>query len=188
MADAGRLAAITRRRREKLRLLLLQRFGALSLSAVEAALGAAQELFVKHKEDFQAVLEELSSKVYETLQHSTATPAHPDVDWPSLIRHQAEVQRIIALDEQLSIQQKKAKYKEELDELAEKQRLARLRVTQRTLEEDLSLKQQMETYMGKKKEMERQSSTERMLKQQQLIEESLHDRARSKDWQVSLYI
>lgn len=184
MENGGRLAALNRRRREKLKSILLQRFGVLSLSTIESALSRTEDLFQRMNEDFEAVLAELSHEIEAAAQTAAVLQPKQNVDWPQLVQHQTEVQRLVAINEQLSARRKKEQYKEELDRLMEEQRLQREQALRQQKLEELTSAATVEALHQKLAALERQSISETRLEQKSLILESLQTRNARRDLQV----
>ena len=126
--NAERLALLQRRRKEKLKLALLQCFGAFSLNAVERAMEQAEELFELYHEDFKAVYRVLCASISAALPSASPLPSQPS-NWKGLISHQAQVHRLFAVDQNLHQKQQKQLYKEELDRQIETRKAAQRRET-----------------------------------------------------------
>ena len=183
MENADRLAAIARRRREKLRSCLLQRFGVASLLAIDRALLQTDALFLSLQGDFSAVLRELERIVTTSLPPATSTPAQEAPSWPLLVRHQSQLERLQAIQEQLSERKKLEQYRTELDSFTQRQRALRVQADTAARLEEKARAAQVSALEQASRNLEQQSVSESQLEWKLRAQESLQLNSLSRDLQ-----
>lgn len=179
--NGERQAAIARRLREKLRNLLLHRFGVTAMLAIDRALVHVDQLFLSLHGDFSAVLHELERTV--SLSHTSPVQPNAGTAWGHLIQHQSQVDRLLALQERLAEKRKLEQYRAELDNFTQEQRNIRAQAETAQKLEEKAIAAHIEEIEQAAKSLERQSTSETQLERKLQARESLQLSSLSKDLQ-----
>lgn len=114
MEGEGRYTALSRRRVEKLRRILVMKFGALALQSIDEEVKAAEELFRRCQEDFAEVLKILTEKVAERVRVQEVIAPREVRGYSDLSRFQCDAFQLHRAQEVVNEARKKQQYREEL--------------------------------------------------------------------------
>ena len=181
--NGERQAAIARRLREKLRNLLLHRFGVTAMLAIDRALAHVDQLFLSLHGDFSAVLRELERTVSASISQTSPVQPNAGTAWGHLIQHQSQVDRLLALQERLAEKRKLEQYRAELDNFTQEQRNLRIQAETAQKLEEKAIAAQIGEIEQAAQSLERQSTSETQLERKLQAKESLQLSSLSRDLQ-----